>query len=239
MNIQAVSMVTASPCSVASASNRQAIAALMPEQAAIADKISLSSTATTLSAKPSSDVAAATANANFDTDAGSKNLNINAYFTPNSNVDFSSYSSLPPLLLPSPNNINSLSKHISAAMPQFLSENKIPSAPSSITYDNEGKMQLPADYQYAEQFKQALDKNPAMERELRTVNALTSHYAEMSKSAPFSQEYADADNAAEQAAVVQKYSYLFSPNRHYTSIALQFTAQGGLSFTADGEAYQV
>lgn len=45
-------------------------------------------------------------------------------------------------------------------------------------------------------------------REQRTVNVLTSHYVEMSKSIPFQQEYAAANNMAEQAVVVQKYSYV-------------------------------
>jgi hypothetical protein len=239
MNIQVASLFTSSPYSVASVSKRQSLATSATVQTTIADKLSLSSKATTLSTKPSSSATETTANANFDTDAGSKNLNIDAYFSPNSNVDFSSYSRLPPLLLPSPNNINALSKHISAAMPQFLSENNIPSPPSSISYDNEGKIQLPADYPSAAQFKQALDKNPAMERELRTVNALTSHYVEMSKSIPFIEDYQAANNSAEQAAVVKNYSYLFSANRQYTSIALQFSSQGSLSFTADGEPYRV
>lgn len=239
MNIQAASMVTASPYSVANVSKRQSLAGSATEQTTIADKLSLSSKAITLSTKASSSATEATASANFDTDAGSKNLDIDAYFNPTPNADSVSYTHLPPLLLPSPNNINALAKHISAAMPQFLSDNNIPSPPSSISYDNEGKMQLPADYQYAAQFKVALEKNPAMERELRTVNALTSHYVEMSKSIPFIEDYQAANNSAEQAAVVKKYSYLFSPNRHYTSIALQFSVEGRLSFTADGEPYRV
>lgn len=99
-------------------------------------------------------------------------------------------------------------------------------------------MQLPGDYPYAEQFKQALADNPAIERELRTVHALTSTLAEMEKSLPFLQEYAAA-TPAETAAVVQKYSYLFSPNRRETEVALHFSASGKLSFSADGQAYPV
>jgi len=128
----------------------------------------LSPEAIALSAAQSSGSAASgnsSATASFDNNQGAKNLNIDTYFTPDSNADFSSYSSLPPLLLlSSASNINVLAKHISAAMSQFLRNNNIPSTPSSITYENEGKTQLPADYQYAAQFKQALDSNPAMER---------------------------------------------------------------------------
>ncbi len=160
-------------------------------------------------------------------------LNIDNYFTPPSKTSGLGLS-LPPLLLPSQRNIDALTSHISATFPQFLAQNKIPSAPSSITYDSEGKMQLPPDYAYASEFKQALANNPTMERELRTVNALTSNLVEMKKSIPFQQEYAAATQA-EADAVVAKYSRLFSGNRHYDTIALHFTASGKLSLSADGK----
>jgi hypothetical protein len=242
VNIQVASVFTTNPYSVVNTSLRQTVADSASAPATSDDKVSLSPKAIALSStQPAAEEnrGKLSANASFDTDQGNKNLNIDSYFTPNPNTDFSSYSTLPPLLLPSADNINALSKHISEAMPKFLGENNIPSPPSSITYDNEGKMQLPADYQYAAQFKQALSSNPAMERELRTANALTSDFVEISKSIPFQQEYSAAKNMAEQAAVVQKYSYLFSPNRHYTSIALQFSAIGNLSFTADGQPYHI
>ena len=161
-------------------------------------------------------------------------LNIDNYFTPPSSTSGSGLS-LPPLLLPSQRNIDALTSHISATFPQFLAQNKIPSAPSSITYDSEGKMQLPPDYAYASEFKQALANNPTMERELRTVNALASHLVEMKKSIAFQREYAAAATQADADAVVAKYSHLFSGSRHYDTIALHFTASGKLSLSADGK----
>jgi len=173
----------------------------------------------------------------FDTDQGSKNLNIDAYFLPDASANREEFlfQTLPPLLLPSKNNIDVLTNHISTTFPQFLAQNNIPTAPSSITYDNEGQIQLPSDYAYASEFKQALANNPAMSRELSIVNALTSHFVERQKSASFQQEYAAAATKAKANAVVERYSYLFSGNHHYSIIALQFLENGRLSLTHDGK----
>ncbi len=201
--------------------------------ATLADRTTISQTARSLSAaQPAAPGNADTAV--FETSQGAKNLNIDAYFSPTANTGGSVFT-LPPLLLPNQKNINALSSHISATMPQFLAQNNIPSAPASITYDNAGKVQLPPDYPYATQFKQALEDNPTMARELSTVNAFTSHVVEMKKAIPFQQEYAAAATQTEADAVVAKYSYLFSGNRHYDTITLQFTAGGRLSILDDGK----
>lgn len=177
------------------------------------------------------------ATALFDTNQGPMNLDIDAYFSPaaSANGAASSLQSLPPLLLPTQKNIDALTSHISATFPQFLEQNNIPSAPSSITYDSEGHIQLPSDYAYASELKQALADNPTMAKELSAVHALTSHLVEMKKSIPFQQEYAAATSQAEINAVIAKYSSLFSENRHYDTIALQFSASGRLSLTHDGK----
>jgi hypothetical protein len=173
------------------------------------------------------------ASAVFETDQGAMTLNIDDYFSPPANTKGSA-PSLPPLLLPNPRNIDALASHISAALPEFLARNNIPLPPSSITYDNQGQVQLPANYPYATEFKQALASSPTMARELSTVNALTSQLVEMKKSIPFQQEYAAAATQAEADAVVARYSYLFSTNRHYDTIALHFSAGGHLTLSADG-----
>lgn len=198
--------------------------------ASSAGQASISSAARSRLAAESGETGGATAV--YDTDQGTQSLDIDAYFTPPTG----GYLTLPPLLLPSQRNIDALSSHISAALPQVLAEHGIPSAPASVTYDGAGKMQLPADYPYADKFRQALEKNPALDRELRTVNALASHRVEIGKSMPFQQEYAAASSAAEAAAVVARYAHLFSGSRLASSIALEFSAGGHLTVTADGKA---
>lgn len=167
----------------------------------------------------------------LDTDRGALDLDIEAYFTPpsGSGVDLNSV----PLLMPSKRNIDAISRHLSAAMPEFLARHGIPTPPSSITYDNQGKIQLPADYPYATQFEQALEKEPAMARALSAVHALTSHWVEIQKSIPFQQEYAAASSQAEIDAILAKYRYLFSDNCPCDTIALNFSTSGQLTLTAN------
>jgi hypothetical protein len=202
--------------------------------ATAADRTTISQAARELfaasQAKPAAQ-AASGATGVYDTDQGAKTFDIDEYFTPPSG----GYRTLPPLLLPSQRNIDALSKHISATLPGFLAENNIPSPPSSITYDNEGQIQLPADYAYATEFKEALAKTPTLARELSTVSALTSHRVEMKKVIPFHQEYAAATSQAVADSVVAKYRHLFSGNHHYDTIALNFAANGSLTLTADGK----
>ena len=142
---------------------------------------------------------------------------------------------MPPLLLPSPANIQALSDYVSQEMPGFLAANGIPEAPASVSYDRYGQLQLPADYPYAEQFKVALAEAPALARSMQTAAALTSHQVEMQKSLPFHEEYTAAASSAEAAAVVAKYAWLFADNRPAAQIALQFSADGRMSLSADGK----
>lgn len=207
--------------------------------ATIADTVSISQTARNHLANQPNTVAEPgnSTTAVCDTDQGSKSLDIDAYFSPNgkANEQGTLFQTLPPLLLPTQNNIDVLTNHISETFPQFLAQNNIPAAPSSITYDNEGKIQLSSDYAYAAEFKHALANNPTISKELSTVNALTSHFVEMQKSATFQQEYAATKTKSEANAVVARYSNLFSGNKHYDTISLQFSENGRLSLTHDGE----
>ena len=171
----------------------------------------------------------------MSTDRGWIGMDLNDYFSGmgSGSVDISE---LPPLLLPSQDNVAALSSHISSAMPGLLAKYNIPSAPDSISYDSQGKIQLPDDYLYADQFKQMLADNPGMEKELRTVNALASHLAGMKDSQAFQEEYQAASGQAEIDAVIAKYSYLFSGQRSDRNISLEFSADGRLVVKADGES---
>lgn len=203
-----------------------------------AEKVSISQAARDMAAAQATQAKPAVASASpateeFDTTKGVMEIDIAAYFTPptGQGVDLDSV----PLLLPSRKNIDALAGYVSGQMPAFLAENGIPAPPTSITYDSHGQIELPADYAYAAEFKQALADNPVMERALRTTAALTSHLVEMNKSIPFQQEYAAAGSQAEIDAVIAKYHYLFAANRHYDTIALHFTVDGTLSLTHDGK----
>jgi hypothetical protein len=171
----------------------------------------------------------------LNTGAGDKQYDLDSYFDPQAQAS-SSLLSLDGLLLPSSQNVSALQDHISKVFPDFLSRNNIPEAPSSIQYDGEGKIVLPADYPYADQLKQALTDDPAMAKELSTVNALSSHLAALKSLEPFHEEYDSAQSQAEIDAIIDKYSYLFGDNRTYPQVQLSFDQEGHVSVQSDGKA---
>lgn len=163
----------------------------------------------------------------MDTNHGKISLDIGDYLTAPPQpgpVDLKSI----PLLLPTEHNINTLSKHSEEAFRAFLSENGIPTPPSSIKFDAEGKLVLPADYPFADELSRALDENPGVEKALQTSAALASHYADIMEGAAFRDEMATARNAADQERIVQKYSHLFDDNRPGVQIVLSFLNDGSL-----------
>ncbi|MDK2125354.1 hypothetical protein [Parachitinimonas caeni] len=172
----------------------------------------------------------------FDTNHGAISLDVERYFTPPGSqaVNLDSL----PILLPSRRNIDALSQFVSSKMPDFLAKHGIPKPPASITYDQAGQLQLPADYPHADAFKRALAEDPTMERALRTTAALTSHLVEMNKLLPFHQEYAAAKSQSDADAIVAKYRHLFSSHRHIDTISLNFSPDGQLSIRHDGKTLE-
>ncbi len=161
-------------------------------------------------------------------------MDIDAYFTATTEpADLDSI----PLLAPTPENIDALSKYASEKLKKLLQDYDIPNAPETIIYDVTGQIQLPKDYAYADEFKQMLNDNPSLERELSTINALTSYFVAMQPSLEFSMAYMAATSDAQRAAALAKYSYLFSNTPHYASIALSISADGTITPTADGKFY--
>lgn len=170
------------------------------------------------------------------TNQGDIPINLDDYFanavTPRANASIDDV----PLLIPSAKNIQALSEHASGRFQQLLRDYNIPEAPTEITYDNEGRMQLPDDYAYADELKQALEENPGLARELSTLNALTSHYVEIQKRAPLNNELQEAKSQAEIDSILQKYSHLLQDNGSYSNIALTFGENGNIRMQADGSA---
>lgn len=175
--------------------------------------------------------------ATFDTGQGPLELDIDKYFSIGigpSQEQGRLGDSLPPLLLPSQRNIDALTQHISSRMQPFLAQNGISAAPESITYDSTGKMILPEDYAYADQFREALENEPVLARELRMVSALSSHVKGIQRSLAFQKDYAAATNQAQIDAVIGRYQDLFAGKSTAAPVALNFSANGTLSVDIDG-----
>jgi len=166
----------------------------------------------------------------MDTADGNKNIDLDTFFLPKAGNEGLS---LDNLLLPSSKNVEALRDHISSVFPEFLADNDIPEAPAQIRYNNAGEIVLPDDYAYAEELKAALNNEPAMERELRTVNALASHLAALKELEPFHAEFALANTQAQIDATIEKYSYLFDDNRKHPEVSLSFNDKGVMNVNAN------
>jgi len=142
------------------------------------------------------------------------------------------------LIVPSAENVKAITAHVNARFKELLKDYSIPQAPEQITYDNEGRLQLPADYAYGDEVTQALGENPGVARELHDLDALASHFVGLQRSLAFSAEYSQASSQAEADALLAKYSDLFSDGNKNTHIALTFSAEGDLSMMANGNPIQ-
>jgi len=168
------------------------------------------------------------------TDKGNIAIDLDSYFSNESvSTGFLNLDELPPFFMPSAQNIKALSEHVSVRFKAMLSDYNIPSAPDKITYDNAGKMQIPVDYPYANELNQALKENPGINRELSTINALSSHYVAIQERMPFIEAMGQANSQAEKDFLIAKYSHLLQDNHSYKSLALLFSKEGDLSVTVD------
>ena len=175
-------------------------------------------------------------NVTMFTDKGNVKVDLDSYFSnDSSSTDFLHVNNFPPLLLPSAQNISALTEHVSTRFKQLLEDYNIPSAPDKITFDTKGKPQTPIDYLYADELNHALKENPGVSRELRTLNGISSHAAEIQERTPFVEEMGNASSKAETDRIIAKYSHLLHDNHRYKSMALIFTEEGDASVTADGE----
>jgi hypothetical protein len=200
---------------------------------AVQDSVTLSPQARELAASQAVSQVKTAATAVFNTNKGDVELDIEDYFTPNHKTFSGGIDSLPPLMMPTQNNINALAKHISNTLPGLMSNYNIPIAPETIQYDNRGQLVLPNDYPYADEFTQMLDENPALAREMSTVNALSSHLAGIQRAAQF-QEESQGMSDGEIAALMSKYTDLFDGQHSAGDFSLGFSAEGSLQVSVNG-----
>lgn len=200
----------------------------------VEDSVTLSPQARELAASQATSQVKTAATAVFNTNKGDVELDIEDYFTPSQKTFSGGIDSLPPLMMPTQDNINALAKHISSTLPGLMSDYEIPVAPETIQYDNRGQLVLPNDYPYTEEFTQMLDENPSFARELSTVNALSSHLAGIQRAAQF-QEESQGMSDSEIAALMNKYTDLFDGQHSAGDFSLGFTADGSLNVSVNGE----
>lgn len=174
----------------------------------------------------------------MDTNLGTHDIALDDYFTPQPQTGTVSLESCP-LLLPTGDNIQAIQQYISGKIPTLLTSHGIPQAPESVRYGPDGQMILPDNYPYADEFKQAVNDDPALANAMKTVSVLTEVAAAAQKTEGFRQAYEAASSPEEIAAVLNRFSYLFSADHQNADVALTFNSAGEMGLAVDGRAFTV
>ena len=171
----------------------------------------------------------------LDTNLGHQKINLDTYLlntpldengnrTATGRVDLMSI----PLLMPTAHNVDALAKYSEGKFNDLMQQYNIPSAPSSLSFDGEGKPIITEGYPYKAQLEQALEDQSLVANALRTTGALASHLAGMMESAAFSDEMLAANSQAEKNLIVNKYAHLFGEDRARTNISIYFLENGSM-----------
>lgn len=164
----------------------------------------------------------------LDTARGTQELEPERYFNPPPGTSLDDL----PVLLPSAANIQALSRHASDGVARMLADKGIPHPPASMSIDNAGRLQLPADYPYATQFRQALAERPALAREIDTINGLSTVMAEL-QATQARQDY--TPTTALGAGAGNAFRQQFPAPGRPPQISMVFGTDGRLTVTSDGK----
>lgn len=147
----------------------------------------------------------------LETSNGKRDIDLDTYFDkPNGDKNMSIEDVS--FMLPSAETIGTLNQHAQSKLKGLMAEYGIPEGPKSITFGNAGEMIISGDYSYKDEFNAMLQENPAMEKELRTINALSSQYVGLQKAASGT-----------------------GNSKNYADIRLDFDHNGDLTIKADDE----
>lgn len=197
-------------------------------------QVSISAAARALAQTPADDsnAAASSTVVSLDTGHGTQLTNLDQYFTYSGDG-----AAALPALLPTQQNISAISDHAAERVKTVLGEEKIPTAPASIRYDQDGKMMVPPDYPHKERLDQTMNKHQGLNTELRTLTSLSGQYAESQKLQPYFDAVSQARSKADLEAANQRHqSLLWSTSNYPSQISLNFSKGGQLSVMADGKA---
>ncbi|MFA6243478.1 MAG: hypothetical protein WC655_21235 [Candidatus Hydrogenedentales bacterium] len=115
-----------------------------------------------------------------------------------------------PLLLPTNKNVQALSAGLASKLGGFFRENGIEKDPPiTIEVDNNtGAISVSGDRDDTGRIAELINEDPELSKQIRTLNAISSHAYEIPKHLAFQEEYRNSDSPED---VVAKYSSLFGP----------------------------
>ncbi|MEW5944461.1 MAG: hypothetical protein AB1710_11540 [Pseudomonadota bacterium] len=149
-----------------------------------------------------------------------------------------SLSELPPLMLPTRDNVQKLSSALSNDLKELFSQAGINPAPSvKFAVDPyTGQVSVKENRPDAQQITDLTKKNPDIEAQIRNVAAISSHVVAMDKAMEAAKAYRAAQNAAEINNAVARYSSVYGGQIKVTDFSLIFNG-ADVQVNADGQAW--
>lgn len=149
-----------------------------------------------------------------------------------------SLSELPPLMLPTRENVRKLSFELSADLKNLFAQAGINPNPA-VEFDVDsytGKVSVKANRPEAQQIAELIKKHPDVEMKIHNIAALSSHVVAMGAAMEADTAYRAAQGAAEENAVIAKYSSVYSGQSRVTDFSLIFDGSD-VQVNADGAAW--
>ncbi|WP_206239953.1 hypothetical protein [Novosphingobium terrae] len=134
--------------------------------------------------------------------------------------------------------VSALQAYVGDRMNRFLAANGIPEAPAKITfaqYDN--SIQIPSDYKYADQLREALANDPGMSKALTETHALSSQLAYYAQFDPLTKAWSHATSNADMDAITKLFSYLYTNPAPAPELEFLFGPNGSFSVSASGQPF--
>ena len=149
-----------------------------------------------------------------------------------------SLSRLPPLMLPTRENVQKLSASLSEDLKNLFSEAGInPNPPVEFDVDPySGKVSVKANRPDAPQIAELIKNNREVEMKIHNVAALSSHVVAMAKAMEASSAYQAAQTPAEIDQVLAKYSSVFNGQTEVIDFSLVFNGED-VQVNADGKSW--
>ncbi len=133
-------------------------------------------------------------------------------------------SELPPIMLPTQENVKKLSEELSKKLKDLFDENGInPEPPIEFNVNSfNGAVSVKNNRSDTQEIGELIKKNPELELQIHNVGALSSHVVAISKAIEAGNAYAAAQSESEINSVIRKYSSVYKGNIEVTDFSLIF-----------------
>jgi hypothetical protein len=145
-------------------------------------------------------------------------------------------SQLPELILPTLENIQTLSDSLSKDLNKLFSDAGIATTPAVEFEVNpyNAEITVKGEREDKQQITELLEQNPQIERQIRDIAAISSHYEGMSRAMEADRAYRAANNPAEVNQVIAKYASIYSGHQPVAHYSLLFD-DSGVNVRSDGK----